>query len=342
MKAMVLERFKEPLAWRDVPDPECGLQDVVIQVRANGLCATDLKVMDGAVSTVIPPRIPGHEVAGEVVEVGRDVDDLDAGDHIAVYPSLGCGSCDPCRSGLENLCRRAPRTGFELDGGFSQYMRVRARNAVKVDSAVPFEEASILHGAVSTGYHALVRKAKVRVGETVLVVGVGGLGIHAVQIARIVGARVIATDIAPEKLRAAEEFGVSATIDSREQDLEASVRNLTGGVGADVVAVCVGGAAVSSVLSEAISCLTLGGRLLVIGYTYGQPLSVDTADLVYGQWSIIGTRSSTLQDDVEVARLVESGQLKPLVSRRIPLERANDALDLLRETSPLGRMVLTS
>ena len=342
MKAMVLEQFKRPLIWRDARDPECGPLDIVIRVRANGLCATDLKVRDGAVSTVKLPLIPGHEVSGEIVELGESVDGLETGDRVAVYPSIGCGSCDACRKGVENICPTAPRTGFEADGGFSEYMRVLARNAVKVGDSVPFDQASIIHGALSTGYHALVKRAKVCVGETVLIVGAGGLGIHLVQIAKLMGARVLAADIDPEKLRAAEEFGADIVINNRERDLEDAVKDLTGGGGVDVVAECVGGPAVSGVLDDSIACLKLGGRLVVVGYAYGQPLNIDSAKLIYGQWNLIGTHSSALQDDTDVARLVESGRLKPMVSQRFPLEQANEALELLSTSSPIGRMVLTS
>lgn len=342
MKAMVLEQFNQPMRWSDVPEPECGPLDVVIEVKANGLCATDLKVSDGLVSTVKLPLIPGHEVAGEVREVGKEVNDLKVGDRVAVYPSLTCGSCDACRNGMENLCRRGVRTGFERDGGFSQYMKVLARNAVKVDATVPFDEASLIHGGLSTGYHALVRKAKLRVGETILMIGVGGIGIHMVQIANVIGARIIAADIDAEKLKIAGEFGAESTINSNEQSLVDAVMEMTDGDGVDVVAECVGGPVVPDILNDSISCLKIGGRLLVVGYAYGQPLNVDSARLIYGQWSLIGTRSSTIQDDVEVARLVEAGLLKPVVSRRFPLEQANHALEQLRTTSPLGRMVLTS
>jgi threonine dehydrogenase-like Zn-dependent dehydrogenase len=179
------------------------------------------------------------------------------------------------------------------------------------------------------------------VGETVVVIGVGGLGIHAVQMARIIGARVIAADIAPGKLRAAEEFGAEV-VDSGREELPARVKAITGGQGADVVAECVGGDAVTSVLNEGIACLRPGGRLVVLGYAYGQPLLVDTAKMIYGQWNILGTRGSTYQDVVAVVRLVESGRLKPVVSARFPLERANEAIAVLRESPPLGRIVLTS
>ena len=342
MKAMLLEQYHRDLKWTDVPDPEPGPQEVLIRVRANGVCATDLKMMDGIVPTVTLPHILGHEVAGEIEQVGSDVPGLKPGDHVTVYPTLGCGYCDACRHGIENLCLAAPRTGFEANGGFAQFMVTRGTNAVKVSRDMPFDEAAILPDAVAAVYYALTQRAKVGVGETVLIVGVGGLGIHALQVARIAGARVIAADVVPEKLQAAKDLGAHAVVNSSEGVLREQVMELTDGLGADIVAEVVGGSRVTEILKQSLSCIRIGGRLLVLGYTYSEMLTVDTADLVYGQWSMLGTRASRLQDVVEVARLAESGQLKPVVSGRYPLEQANQALAALRETSPLGRLVLTS
>lgn len=342
MKAMTLEQFGSPLSWQEVPEPEIGPRDLLIRVAANGLCATDLKIADGLVPTVTLPHIPGHEAAGEVVAVGAATPGLQPGDHITVYPTESCGFCDYCRRGLENYCSDAPRTGFELDGGFGEYMRVAGRNAVKISPSVPWAEAAIIPDAIASVYHALTYRAKVQAGETVAIIGVGGLGIHALQVAGLLGAQVIAADVAPDKLDGAAEFDPAAIINSREQDLPQRVKELTGGMGADVVVETVGGNAVAAVLPQSIGCLKLGGRLVVLGYNYGIPLAVDTADLIYGQWSILGARASTLQDVVEVARLVERGQLKPVVSELYPRQQAEQALARLRENPPLGRIVLTS
>ena len=144
-----------------------------------------------------------------------------------------------------------------------------------------------------------------------------------------------------DTVAAAKEFGSKAVVNSLEEDLPTVVKDLTRGIGADVVVECVAGNAIPDVLKDCISCLKLGGRLVVMGYGYGLQVSVDSADLIYGQWSILGTRASTLQDVVEVVRLVEDGKLKPLVSQRFPLEQANEAMASLQENAPLGRIVLT-
>lgn len=342
MYAMVLEQFGHPLRWREVPEPAIGDGEVLLRVWANGLCATDLKIAEGLVPTVSLPHIPGHEVAGEVAAVGAAVPGLQPGDHITVYPTESCGFCDYCRRGMENCCSTAPRTGFELNGGFAEYMRVAGRNAVKIAPSVPWAAAAIIPDAIASVYHALTARARVQAGETVLIVGIGGLGIHAIQIALLLGARVIAADIDLDKLLGAGEFVPVALVNSRQQDLPEQVRELTDGWGADVVVETVGGNAVAAVLPESLASLRLGGRLAVLGYNYGIPLAVDTADLIYGQWSILGSRASPLQDVVEVARLVEQGRIKPVVSEQYPLQQAEQALARLRENPPLGRIVLTS
>ncbi|MAF53874.1 MAG: hypothetical protein CL694_12795 [Chloroflexi bacterium] len=341
MKAMALDAYDGPPTWRDVPDPTIGPRDVLVKVKAAGLCASDLKIVDGLVPSVSLPYVPGHEVAGEVAEIGAEVTGLAPGDHATLYMTVGCGLCDPCRVGRENLCLSAPRIGFEMDGGFAEYVRAPARNAVKIDSSVPLIQAAVLPDAVATCHHALTWKAKVRAGETVVVVGVGGLGIHAVQLANLMGARVIAADVEPEKLSAAEGFGAEP-IDVRVEALPAQVNALTHGAGADVVVECVGGSAVTGVLGDAVKCLKLNGRLMVVGYAYGAPLTVETSDLIYGQWNIMGTRASTLQDVVDVVRLVESGRLTPVVSETVAMEGLSEALETLRRNPPVGRIVLTT
>ena len=342
MKAMLLEQFNAPLTLGDVPDPHMGPRDVIVKVVANGLCATDLKISGGLVPTVPLPHIPGHEAAGEVVEVGSEVPGLQKGDHVTVYPTEGCGFCDYCRKGMENYCVTAPRTGFEINGGFSEYMRVSGRNAVKISPEVPWEEAAIIPDAIASVYHALTQRARVQPGETVVIVGIGGLGIHAMQMAKIMGARVIAADVVPDKLQGAEQFSPDFIVNSRFESLPERVKELTNGLGADVVVEGVGGEAVAAVLPDSLASLKLGGRLVILGYNYGIPLAVDTADLIYGQWSILGTRASNLQDVVDVVKLVEQGQLKPVVSDTYPLHDVEQALAKLRESPPLGRIVLQS
>ncbi len=147
MKAMVLEKFGKPMAYRDVPEPEIGPTDILVRARAAGLCSTDLKIYDGQVPTVKLPFIMGHECAGEVAKTGSEVEGWEIGDHGVVHIYIPCGNCYQCRKGRENDCtRKLPRIGFERDGGFGEYVRVPARNLCRISKDIPFEQACILSG----------------------------------------------------------------------------------------------------------------------------------------------------------------------------------------------------
>lgn len=342
MSAYILEEYNAPLIKRQVPEPEIGDQDVLVRVRANGLCATDLKLIAGHIPTIKLPHIMGHEVSGEVVEVGSEVRHLRPGDQVVVHIYIGCGLCFFCRTGRENLCPQVQRIGFEIPGGFSEYLKVPARNAFPVASHVSLEQASILSGSLATAYHGLKHKGQIQLGDVVVIVGIGGLGIHAVQLATALGGRVIASSHAEDKLQAARDYGAFTTINSSNEDLISSVLDITDGEGADVVAEFVAGGSLPDILSQGLKCLRPGGRLVVVGYQYGQELHVDTAELVYGQWEIYGTRSSTKQDLVEVIELVEAGVVKPIVSETFPIEEIADAIDDLEHNPPMGRIVIKS
>jgi acryloyl-coenzyme A reductase len=342
MKAMVLERFGEPMVLREVPEPAIGPQDILVRVRASGLCATDLKVADGLVKSVKLPLIAGHESAGEVVKIGANVDGWQIGDHGVIYINLACGSCYNCRKGRENFCTSpVRRLGFEEPGGFGEYCRVPARNLCKVAKSVPLEQASILSGSIATPLHGIRTQGRLQAGETAAIVGVGGLGIHAVQLAAVMGARVIAVDIAEEKLAAARKYGAEETINSKNCDFAAEIRRLTGGEGADLVVEIVAGSAVPPVLEKCVEALRMTGRLLILGYHYGQHFRLDPAKMVYDGLEVMGSRSASLRDLMDVISLVERGKVKPVIDECFPLEKTNEAFTRLRNSAALGRIVLT-
>ena len=342
MRALTLERYGSPFAWRSLPVPMIGSEEVLVKVRANGLCGTDLKIVAGQVGSVTLPAVIGHELSGEVAEVGKTVTHLAPGDHVVVHIYIGCQICKHCRLGLENQCPRMRRLGFELPGGFGEYVAAPARNVLRVDPSIPLDQVAILSGSIATVFHGLRAKGRIALGEDVLVIGVGGLGIHAVQLAKALGARVLAADISDARLDGAIAHGAAAVINSAREDLASRVRELTNGTGADVVVEIVGGEAITGVLAQSFTCLASGGRLVVLGYAYGKPLTVDSAELVYGQWQVLGTRASTKQDLADVISLVEAGTIKPVVARTFPLAAAAEAFESLRTEPPLGRIVLTS
>jgi 2-desacetyl-2-hydroxyethyl bacteriochlorophyllide A dehydrogenase len=342
MKAMVLERFGEPMVLKEVPEPSIGKEDILFRVRACGLCGTDIKIYDGHVSTVKLPRIMGHELAGEVADIGAGVDGWKVGDHGVVHIYLTCGNCDYCRTGRENNCTKGMgRIGFENDGGFGEHVRVPARNLCKISRDIPLEEACILSGSIATPLHGIRTQGRLKVGETAVIVGIGGLGIHTLQLAVVMGTRVIAVDVEEKKLEAARRLGAEATINSSKNNFVSEVRRLTDGEGADLIVEIVSGSDLPSIIEECVKALRLGGRLVLLGYQYGQLFSLDPAKIVYDEIEIIGSRASVRQDLVDVISLVERGKVKPIISDRFPLEAANEAFIKLRKSESLGRMILT-
>ncbi len=342
MRAMVLEKFGEPMVLREVLEPAIGKGDILLRVRGCGLCGTDIKIYDGNVNTVKLPRIMGHELAGEVAEIGPGVEGWKVGDHGVVHIYLTCGNCFYCRTGRENDCNKGRiRIGFETDGGFGEYVRVPAGNLCKISKEISVEDACILSGSVATPLHGIRTQGRLKGGETVVIVGVGGLGIHTLQLAVAMGARVIAVDIAKEKLEAARRFGAEETIDSSKSDFVSEIRRLTDQEGADLIAEIVSGSQLPSILEKSVEALRLGGRLLMLGYQYGQHFSLDPAKIVYDEIEIIGSRASIRQDLIDVISLVERKKVKPVISERFPLEKTNEAFVKLRNSSSLGRIILT-
>lgn len=341
MRAMVMHAFGAPMELENLPVPKPGPSEALVRVRACGLCGTDVKVADGNIPSVRLPLVPGHELAGEVVELGEGAQGLSVGDHVVVHIYVTCGRCWYCRNARENNCEQVARLGFERAGGFGEYVTAPDCNCYRVARRVPLEEACLLSGSIATPFHALRHQGKVTVGDTVVIFGVGGLGIHAVQLARELGARVIAIDIDDEKLELARSLGAFEAINPRSASVPARVRELTEGEGASVVLPVVGGNALTAILPDALASLRRCGKLVFLGYLKGVPITVDSHELVNNAWEVLGSRSSRTQDLRDAIQLVEEGRVKPVIARTIPVEEANEALDLVRKGGPAGRVVLT-
>lgn len=339
MRAMVLTRFGQPLEPMDVPVPELAPDEALVKVEACGVCGTDLKISGGKLSGPKVPMIMGHEPAGVVAAVGSSVGNVRVGDHVAMALYITCGVCDFCRTNHESLCvNLIGRPGFELDGGFAEYFKVPARNIFPISPHVPLEEVALLADCVVTVWHAIRRRAQVQPGQNVVVMGAGGLGVHAVQVARLSGARVIAVDVVQEKLELATTWGADEVIDARGEDTVARMLDLTEGAGADAIFDFVGS---PDTVATDMRCLRRGGVITLVGYQPGVPFQVDSMEMVLDEKRIIGSRAASKQDLVEVIRLVEQGKIKPVITRRFNLEEANQALEALRRGEIMGRAVLT-
>jgi 2-desacetyl-2-hydroxyethyl bacteriochlorophyllide A dehydrogenase len=336
MRAVVISRYGGALEVADRPVPRPGPGEVLIRVRASGLCSTDLHLLSGRMPLGDLPRVVGHESAGDLVELGEGVTGWAVGDRVTVPLDVVCGECRHCRTGHTQRCRRMVRIGFERDGGHARYLAVPAANVIALPPTLAYDEAAILPDAVASMYHALICQGKVGVGQNVLIHGAGGLGIHGVQIARLAGADVIATSRRAQRLRIAEEHG-AIPVNTASESPKRVVDELTRGEGLDVVVDNIG---TRASVREGLGLLRPGGKLLAVAYV-DEAYEVPSIPLFKTEQQVIGCRGSSKQDLVEVVRLVGSGRLKPIIGAHYPLEDIDAAVERLEGGDLVGRLVLT-
>ena len=337
MRALVLEKFGGPFVPKDVPTPAIAPHEALVRVRNVGVCGTDVKIRADRMGLGVIPLIMGHEIAGEVAEVGREVRGVAPGDRVVVNFYITCGRCQFCRVGRDTLCPEVRQHGFTIDGGFAEYLKTPGINLCKVPDHVSLEGACILGDAVATAYHAITKRAQVRPGTTLALIGVGGVGLHALQMAKMAGGWVIAVDVNDARLELARTLGADAVVDARSGLFHVAVRALTGGEGVDVVLEFV---ANQQTLPSSYRSVKRAGRLVFVGYTPELPMSVMPHELVRNELEIVGSRANTKQELQETMDLVARGRIKPIVDRIFPLTEIEDAFDALREGRPLGRNVL--
>ena len=339
MECMVLEAFNEPLALRERPIPTPGDDEVVIKVGACGICGTDLKVWSGSHPVIKKlPQVLGHEVAGEVVEIGKSVDKGLLGKHAVIYFYLSCGVCSFCRSGREILCTQLKgQIGFNCDGGYAEYVKTPADSLFLIPPDLAFEKAAIITDAIATPYRAITAKAKIQPGQTMAVIGAGGLGLHAVQIARALGARAFAMDINEKALTMARKVGAVNVFLVTNEDPLKEILELTGGEGFDVVMDFVGKPRMELL---GLNLLKVAGKFVAVGYTPTDSFQVQSMKLVSRELEIYGSRSCGRKDLRETIEMVSSGKVKPVVAEFHPLTDANVALRRLEQGDLIGRAVL--
>ena len=329
MKAAVFHGPGRPLELADIPTPRPGPGEALVRVAACGLCHTDLHYLDHGVKTFkTPPLVLGHEAAGTVAEVGAGVTGWTAGDRVLIPAVLSCGRCSYCRAGRENLCDEMVMLGNNVDGAYAEFVTVAARELIRVPPEIPLEQACVIADAVSTPYHAVTRRGRVRAGDVVAVVGCGGVGLNVVQCATVAGARVIAVDTNPQRLAVAERLGAWRTVNPREMErVDKHVRGFTA-AGVDVAFEAVG---TPKTIELALSLLRRGGRLCVIGYS-AETAVLPAARVMYYELEIVGSLGCGAGEYPEILGLVAAGrlQLGPIVSGAIPLARINEGFDRLR------------
>jgi alcohol dehydrogenase, propanol-preferring len=342
---MVLPAFGAPLRLQTVPRPTIGPSDVLLRVRAAGVGLTVVIMTANPGRVTSFPRIPGHEVAGEVAEIGAEVTHVTVGERVVCHFYLTCGACRFCRSGRETLCTAFRGfVGQATDCGYAEYMAIPARNVTPIPPGVSDLDAAIASDAIATPYHACREEARIGPGDTVLIVGAGGgVGIHGVQMAKLCGGWVVGVDSTDDKLDAAKDAGADAVVDGRAGDLGAQVRALTGGRGVDAAIDFV---ASQETLEGSVASLARAGRLVIIGsrppsvFGVEATFRVDPGRMLYDMLEIHGSRYVTLTEIQQTLELLRLHRIRPVISRTFPLEGAEEAHELLRKNALIGRAAL--
>lgn len=336
MKAAVLEQFHHELKIKEIPIPTPKRDEVLIKVKASGLCGTDLHIQEGRLPTVKVPYVPGHETAGEVWELGEDVTGFEIGDRVIVAIDILCNTCRFCTTGRGNLCSNLIRLGFERNGGHEEYMVAPAANLLKIANNVPFEKAAIIPDAVACMYHAIKNQAQVRGTDRICILGIGGLGFQGIQIAKYFGAEVFCTSRNDEKLEIAKEYGADYVINTSKQNLYDEVKEITSGEMCDAVFDNIG---INSSVQTSLDICRPGGKVIMVGYCE-DTFCAEFQSTAMKEKEIIGIRGSNRRDLVETIRLVEKGILDPYIYKTYDLDEINIALEDLKTGKSLGRTVL--
>lgn len=341
MKAAVFYGPNQPLKIEEVKIPKIEQNEILVKIAACGVCNTDLHYIDHGVPTFKkPPMILGHEPSGIVEETGAEVKNFKVGDRVLIPPVFSCGYCDNCRLGRENICFNMLMLGNHIDGAFAEYTKVPAKDCQHLPEDLPLEESSIIADAISTPYHAVKNRAKVRPGDSVVVFGCGGVGINVVQMAAAAGGSVIAVDIVDKKLDIAKKLGALHTINASDKEGKAlikEIRTLTGG-GADIAIEAIGNPKTIELASSAVKA---GGCHCQVGYTRHN-VAINAGRLMFREIEIKGSLGCRPVDYPKIIEMVRIGkiQLKPVVTHKFKLEEIDQAFDLMRKGESLRSIVV--
>jgi D-arabinose 1-dehydrogenase-like Zn-dependent alcohol dehydrogenase len=331
----------EALTLEEVPEPTVGPKDVLIKVAACGVCFHDIVTRNGTLRAGVKmPCILGHEIAGTVAAVGNAVRNFKPGDRVATAQRYHiCGACGYCRGGRETLCPDRKFLGdWGMVGGYAELVAVEDDNVALVPDTVSLDEASIVACAIGTILNAIREVGHLQAGETALVTGAGGgLGMHAIQLARLAGAYVVAQTTSPDKAAMIREAGAHAVVvTERGADFSGDVKQATEGRGVDVVIDNVG----SPLFEPTRRSLGTGGRWLLVGQLTGQFVPFNPAQLFLKNISMLSATSTTRKQLEDSLAMIARGQIKPVISRMLPLEAAAQAHQAVEAGAALGRIVL--
>lgn len=340
MKAVRLIEPGRPLEMEDMPIPAVGPRDVLVRIKAAGICHSDVHYRAG-VSPVHYPLTLGHEVAGVIEQIGPEVGNIQVGDRVCLHYMVTCGDCIYCSIGSEQFCTSGQMLGYHRDGGYAEYIVLPARSAFPLPDEIPFEQGAIMMCSSATSFHAL-RKGRVKAGESVAVFGAGGLGMSALQLAQAFGALdVYAVDINPRKLDMAEGFG-AIPINAAQTDPVAEIKRLSGGRGVDVALELIG---LPLTMQQAVESLAKFGRAVMVGVTQKTIEVAPYRDLVLREGEIIGSSDHLAQELPTLIELARRGtlNLSGVVTDTLPLDAdaINAAMDRLEHFSDDVRVVIT-
>lgn len=333
-RAARFHKVGEPLRLESVKKPAIGDNEVLLKVKAAGMCHSDIHVIDGVIASA-PPVTLGHEIAGEVDEVGDNVKNFKKGDRALVHFLSPCGQCNFCLEGngmtCENLFTR-PGYGFSIDGGYAEYCKVDADRLVRLPD-IPMDFAATLGCAGITAYHAIKSIGKVHLADTVAIYGVGGVGMYALQIAKMSGAKVIVIGRNQEKLKMAESLGADYSVNASTTKVRDELKKLTNGKGIDVM--------IDFVVSDesvknASSSLSSGGKIVLVGVS-NKPLSINPQVFVLKEFSLAGSLVGNKNELIDLVELASRGTLKSIVTKKFSLDDINNALESLRKGEIMGR-----
>ncbi len=340
MRAVIVEQHGGPdvLKLAEVRAPEIKSNEVLVEVRACALNHLDVWARNGLPGIRIPmPHILGNDVAGVVREAGELITWVNRGDEVLLQPGVSCGHCEHCLAGRDNFCEEYDIIGYGRDGGYAELVAVPGANVIPKPLNLSWEEAAAVPLVTLTAWHMLVTRAAIQPGESVLVHAAGsGVGSVAIQIAKLFGARVIATASSDAKLSKARELGADETINYSSDDWPKQVKGLTDGKGVDVVFEHTGAATWPGSLVS----LKKGGRLVTCGATSGYDARTDLRQVFYRQLSILGSFMGSKAELLAAMKFVESGQIRPVVDRALPLTEARRAHELMEDRAQFGKLVL--